>query len=233
MEISLITPGERNNHAQPLSERILYHFSLDRSFSRICADVKKREHFLTILSDLTDDSDEILYRQKILKDFESNPDLLEQLASLSSRFEELRLAQKSAGKDEFRLNTEGTESAASSKNILQIQAVSLKRALLFVQAYGELLSKFQLHSEGLNRLYVACKETYEHPDFERLISFCSKYERLSTNGYVDFKLELSYDRQIKNCTLIDHRYIHVTEPEAKKKGFFLRFNAVNTLTARL
>ena len=116
MAISVLYLNERKAYADPLSERILYHLSLDRSFSHICADIKKRECFLSIVSDLTDDRDEILYRQEILKDFESNPTLLEQLISLSVRFEELRITQKSAGKDKYRLNTTGTVSSVSSKN---------------------------------------------------------------------------------------------------------------------
>ena len=83
------------------------------------------------------------------------------------------------------------------------------------------MGKYRLRSQGLNRLYAACKETYEHPDFERLVTFCSKYETVSANGYFDFKLELNDEGCIMGCALIDHRYIHVTPPEYKKKGFSL------------
>ena len=131
MAISILYLNERNNSAEPIQSRILYHLSLDRSFSHICADVKKRERFLYIVSDLTNDKNEILYRQAVVKDFENNPALLEQLASLSARFEELRITQKTAGRDEYRLNATGTASSATAKNILQAQALCLKRALLF------------------------------------------------------------------------------------------------------
>ena len=75
MAISILYLNERNNSAEPIQSRILYHLSLDRSFSHICADVKKRNRFLSVISDLTDDKNEILYRQEVLKDFENNPDL--------------------------------------------------------------------------------------------------------------------------------------------------------------
>ena len=160
MAISILHLSDRISNAEALSDRILYHLSLDRSFAHICADVKKREYFLSVVSNLTNDKNEILYRQEIVKDFVNNPVLLEQLISLSARFEELRIAQKTAGKDEFRLNATGTASSATAKNILQAQALCLKRALLFIKAYGELLEKYELKSDGLKSLYSSCKEIY-------------------------------------------------------------------------
>lgn len=228
MAISILYLQERKNSAEPIQGRILYHLSLDRSFSHICADVKKREYFLSVVSDLTNDKNEILYRQEVIKDFETNPALLEQLVSLSTRFEELRITQKTAGKDEYRLNATGTASSATAKNILQTQALFLKRALLFIKAYGELLKKYVLQSQGLKNLYSACKEMYESPDFTKLINFCSKYENFSAGGYWDFKVSLNGEGHIEACELIDHRYIHVTDPERKKKGFSLFKKAEET-----
>lgn len=219
MSISILRLNGPKNYAEPLRDRIIYHLSLDRSFSHICADIKKREYFLSVVSDLTNDKNEILYRQEIVKDFENNPALLEQLMSLSARFEELRITQKIAGKDEYRLNLTGTSSTATAKNILHSQSLSLKRAWLFVKAYGELLEKYDLQSRGLKELYAACKETYESPDFAKLITFCSKYEYFSASEYWDFKFALNDEGRIESYELIDHRYIHVTDPELKKKGF--------------
>ena len=221
MVISILYLNERKNSAEPIQGRILYHLSLDRSFSYICADVKKREYFLSVVSNLTNDKNEILYRQAVVKDFVNNPDLLEQLASLSARFEELRITQKTAGRDEYRLNATGTASSATAKNILQVQALCLKRALLFIKAYGELLEKYELKSHGLKSLYSSCKEMYDSPDYAKLITFCSKYENFSAGGYWDFKFAMNDEGRIESYELINHRYIHVTDSELKKKGFSL------------
>ena len=221
MAISILYLSERASKAEQISERILYHLSLDRSFAHICADVKKRNRFLSVVSDLTDDKNEILYRQEILKDFENNPTLLDQFISLCARFEELRVSQKDAGKEEYRLNATGTASSAASKNIFGAQALCLKRALLFVKAYGELLAKFDLKSDGLINLFTACRELYENPEFSKLITFCSKYENFSASGYWDYKFTLNDEGRIEEYALIDHRYIHVTNPDMKKKGFSL------------
>ena len=221
MGISLLYLHERKNHAHPLLDSVLYHLSLDRSFSRICADVKKRERFLSVLTDLTDDQDEILYRGEILRDFERNPTLIEALSSLSARFQELRITQKTTGRDDLRLTATKTESAAASKNILETQALCLKRALLFVRAYGECLEGSDLRSQGLRAFLRSCKETYESPDFDRLLTFCSKYETVSAGGYWNFRLALNEEGAMEDCSLIDGRYIHVSNPDQKKKGFSL------------
>lgn len=229
MAISILYLNECKSKAASISERILYHLSLDRSFSHVCADVKKRNQFLSVVSDLTDDENEILYRQEILRDFENNPTLLDQLMSLSVRFEELHLMQKNAWKDEYRLNATGTASSAASKNILGVQALCLKRALLFVKAYGELLAKFDLKSNGLINLFTVCKELYENPEFSRLITFCSKYENFSASGFWDYKFTLNAEGRIEEYALIDHKYIHVTDPDIKKKGFSLFKKAEETI----
>ena len=221
MAISILYLNGRKSGAKPISEKIIYHLSLDRSFAHICADVKKRNRFLSVVSDLTDDKNEILYRQEILKDFENNPDLLDQFISLSTRFEELRVSQMDVGKAEYRLNATGTASSAASKNILGAQALCLKRALLFVKAYGELLAKFDLKSDGLKSLFTACNELYENPEFSKLIMLCSKYENFSASGYWDYKFTLNDEGRIEEYALIDHKYIHVTDHDVKKKGFSL------------
>ena len=221
MVISILYLDKNKSNIVPLSDKILYHLSLDRSFAHICVDVKKRECFLSTLLNLTDDADEVLYRQEVLKDFENNPVLLEQLVSLSKRFEDLRTTQKISVRDERRLNAAGTSSREASKNILQAEALCFKRALLFVKAYGELLAKFELKSRGLKHFYADCKEIYEKNDFSRLVKFCSKYEYFSEKGFWDFKFALNDEGRIVEYGLIDHRYIHITDLELKKRGFTL------------
>lgn len=221
MEFSLLHSKENVSHSVQLSDKILYHFSLDRSFSYICADVNKRKYFLSVISELIYDKNEIIYRQEIIKDFYNYPSLLEELVSLAARFEELRLSQKSKNPDEYTLNTQKTASATALKNILRIQAFYLKRALFFVKAFGEILSEFEFKSKGLSNLLAVCKEIYENPEFPKMLAFCSKYENFSEIGFWDFKFTLNNEARIKEYSLIDHRYIHVNS--LKQKNKFLDF----------
>ena len=229
MAISVLHLKERKTQAEPLPGRVLYHLSLDRAFSHICHDVKKQQRFMSVISNLMDDTSEILFRQAILKDFESNPTLLNELTALSARFEELRVSQKNIRRDELGSNSTGTASSTASKNILSTKALCLKRALLFVKAYGDLLAQFDLNSNGLRSLLSACKELSENAEFSKLITFCSKYEYFSEYGYLDYKYVLNDEGCIETYELIDHRYIHVTDPAIKKKSVSL-FKKVNVVT---
>lgn len=219
MAISLLylTP----NNARHLSERILYHLSVDRSFSYICSDVGKREQFLSVVSNLTDDKEEILYRQEILRDFEQNPTLLAELQSLSVRLAELQSSQKNAVKDSYRIFSSGTASLATAKNLLQVWALCLKRALLFVRAYGNLLKKSDIRSNGLQSLASACQEICGNPDFDKLLAFCSCYEQFSASCFWNFRFALDETGRIDEFALIDRQYVCMPAPPPKKKGFAL------------
>lgn len=203
-------------NTEKTNEKIIYHLSLDSSFSFICPDVKKREYFLSVISEMSSDEKTIIYRQDIIRDFEANPALLRQLTDLSSRFEELKATYKSIKKDSRHFNAGKKESVTSAKNILQTQALCLKRALLFVKAYGELLSECKLCSTGLTKLYSASNKICENEDYSKLITLCSKYENLSLNKYLDFKFSLNTQGNIEEYSLIDHRYIRITDPQLKK-----------------
>ena len=229
MAISLLHRADSQAKVSPMDPRVLFHLSLDRSFSYVCADVNKRDRFLSILSALTDDPSDIRYRQEVIRDLYENPMLSEQLFSLFSRFEELMVAQKNAGRDEYRLNATRNTSLTSAKNILQTQALCLKRALLFVKAFGELLAGYSLRSSALLDLLGACREIYESPSFEKLVHYCAKYEKFSANGFLDFKVTWNEEGRIAAYELIDHRYIRITDPELKKKGFSLFKKADETV----
>lgn len=221
MGISLLHAPRASGSAGAADKKLLYHFSLDRSFAYICPDVNKRERFFSVVTQLTADGDEIGFRQDVLKDFMRYPDLLEQLTSLYARFEELSRAQKTAGRDEFRLRVNGNASVESSKNLLQAQALCLKRALLFVKSFGDLLARYELRSEGLRAFADSCRALYENAAFAEMLTLCGKYANFSAGGFLDFRFALSEEGRIAAYGLIDHRYIHVTDPDLKRKGFSL------------
>lgn len=220
MAIRLLYSDTPSSHATPVSARILYHLSLDRSFAYICADVKKREHFLSVLSTLTDDKEEIQYRQEILQDFTRHPSILQALLSLYTRFNELKVSHANVRKQFLHMNANAA-SFSACQNVLQAQALCLKRGLLFVQSFGDLLTSCALSSRGLQALCSACCALYKHPSFPQLLSYCSKYEHFSGSGFKDFQFTLQQDGHIASYDLIDHKYIHVTDPDMKKKGFSL------------
>ncbi len=220
MAISLLHPTQSN--ANPLPERMLYRLSLDRAFAYICTDVSKRERFLSVVSALSCDEQEIRYRQEILQDLDKAPELLAQLLSLSSRFEEQKASCKTAVADSYRMLSSNTMSLAAAKNLLQIWALCLKRALLFVKAYGELSDSFEIRSAGLQRLADACREICGNPAYEELLAFCSRFEQIGAEDFWDFRFALDGDGRIDEFELIDRKKLPLPDTVPKKKGF-LRF----------
>ena len=221
MAYSLLHPQAGTFHANQLDSKILYHLSFDRSVSRISADVKKQKSFLSVVSTLTDDVAEIEYRREIIRDFRENLKLFSDFVSLCKRFDDLHLSAKNAGKDDFRLAVTQDVSFDSAKNILRTNALLLKRALLFVKAFGELLCSYSLRSQALTQLLSELKGIYENSDYEKTLSFCTKYENLSTIGILNFRFEINEFGKLTSYELVDHRHIRITDPDLKRKGFSL------------
>ena len=221
MAYSLLHPQAGTSHATQLDSKILYHLSFDRSVSRISADVKKQKSFLSVISMLTDDVAEIEYRREIIRDFRENPKLFSDFVSLCKRFDDLHLSAKNAGKDDFRLVVTQDVSFDSAKNILRTNALLLKRALLFVKAFGELLCSYSLRSQALTQLLSELKGIYESSNYEKLLLTCTKYESLSTIGFLDFRFEINEFGKLTSYELVDHRHIRITDPDLKRKGFSL------------
>lgn len=222
MGYSLLYLRESGKGAGAVSEKALYDLSVDRVFARVCTDSERRERFLKILTHPLSDMDEILYRQGVLKDFVSCPELIERLTALSLRFCELAVSHVELEREARGLKRTGTASRDASKNILQAQALCLKRALMFVKAFGEALCEYDLHSKGLLALRSFCTEIYGKKEYAELLRLCKKYERFSECGYWDFRFVFSDDGCIESYDLVDRRFIRITDPELKRKGISFR-----------
>ncbi|MBQ8509632.1 MAG: hypothetical protein IJ493_06965 [Clostridia bacterium] len=219
MAISLLYPDGIAPTAVLPDEGLLSHLSLEGAFGVICPDVKRRGYFMRVLSELNTDRRVIEYRQRILMDFRGNPTLLPRLTALSERFDALRSTAKQAAREDFRLTIDDSRSPDAAKNLLAARALDCKRALLFVKAFAELLSCGTIQSEGLLSLRKACAEIADGADFPKLLALCAKYENGGIHGFTDCKITLGEDGRIADCQLIDHRHIHITDPDQKRKAF--------------
>lgn len=138
--------------------------------------------------------------------------------SLSVRLEELADAHRQAGREERRLRLDGQESMPALKNVLQMRAVNLRRALLFAKGFAEILAGCAEKASAFAELYEVCAEMTAGDAFEEMLVYCAKYERLQTSGHMDLRLTWDGDGRIEGCELIDHRYIRVSDPDLKKRG---------------
>ena len=117
MSISLLHPARAGARPLPIGERVCYQLSLDRAFEYICADVKKREIFFSVLRELSCDPETIRYRQAVLQDLLEDPSLAEQLSPMLARFDSLRDSQEQTAREEARLTTmEGRESELRARS---------------------------------------------------------------------------------------------------------------------
>jgi len=206
-----------------LGDSTLYHLSLDRAFSIVCPHKEEKDYFLSELSRPLTCPDTILERQEILKDFMEHPSLFSDLTNLYSRFHELLISNKEAGKGYLHIQVNRTQSLDSVKNQLQTYALYCKRALLFVQALGQLLFDTPICSRGLIALREGFLQISRAPDFQTMISYCTKFENFTTSGALDFRISLGEDGYIAGVEWIEHEHIRITDPDLKiKRGFLFQ-----------
>lgn len=221
MPISLLYP-EQLPPLLEIDSDIIYHLSLDLVFARICSDRAKCEFFLRTLARVPSDHLIIEYRQAIIRDFRDHPEMLEKLLELFSQFSELIIFHKQNNKDSFRLQVEGTGSATSHKNLLQMRARNLLRSLNLIRGVADILLSDDLRSDGLHRLGDVCNKFTHGEAYTRLLNMCRKYSNYSVAGFTDCKLVVNDEGEISNCELIDHRHVRITD-SALGQSRFLRF----------
>lgn len=200
-----------------ITPKVLAHLSLDRSLAAILHDQRLYDSLIRVLSEFSQDIDTIHYRHDILRDFSANSELLSALSSLNERFEELRISAENTKRDSFRINIEGSDSLQTAENLLRTNALTCKRALLFIKAFYELLAAARLTSEGLRRFASECQSLCKAEKFESLLSLCVKYELPRPGKVYDFRAVLDDRGRIISYRLIDHRHIHITDPEISQK----------------
>ncbi len=200
--------------------RLIYHLSIDRSFAKICSDINKTKYFFSVLSAPLTKKEAIEYRKEILIDFNEIDGLFAEFCSLYKRFDELRELQRSAKKNNYRINSSNESSAKEAGNNIQTNAIALKKALLFIKGFGELLSKYELRSKGLLKFKEECKKISENENYDQLIKLCSKYEYLSTLTSLAFRLVIDENGRMDEYSFIDPNKLDLFGNEEKPRGFF-------------
>ncbi len=201
--------------------RLIYHLSIDRAFSDICADVNKKEYFYSVISRISQDVNEIEYRKNILYEFHKEPHLYSDIVSLFTRFESLHSSMGKLNKEVFHNSMSRTLSFSAAQNLIQARAVGCKRALLFVKSFYDTLSSYEFESECFEHFRKECALIVENENFNELVAFCSKYEDFSQSGYLDFRISVNDGGRVGTFQCIEHKYVEINDPELKRKGFSL------------
>ncbi len=221
-----LSPGEPDTGK--IGPRTLYHFSLDSTFAHISEDDAARRALFTILSLPCQKSYMIDYRQEILRVFAANPDFLYDFAGLYDRFNGLKEGHDRERQAMLRAihNSTAGASAQTLKNLLQANAITLKRCLQFVRALSDLCAKHRILSEeckaaGLKRLAKEAAALSDAPAFAALTALCSRFEAMEVDAVLDFAVSIGDGGQITQCAMIEHKYLHIFDPEETNRRFRL------------
>lgn len=227
MNISLLYAAELS--ATEISKTVLYDLSLDKSFSAICSDSKKRATFLDILSRPLHTKAEIGYRQEILRDFTENPESFEALARGFDRLCGIFADDEKQRAALFRERGihVNEKSVASARNHLQIASTTLKRCLLELSTLDRLFETFPVKSHGLCALRDKLRGTVRTAEFDALLRWTSKFETYSAVVAYDCRLRLGASGKVEVCQLIPNTAkMHATQdPQKKTLRFFQKQRA--------
>ncbi|MBQ7983413.1 MAG: hypothetical protein IJ302_07580, partial [Clostridia bacterium] len=200
--------------------RTLYHLSLDRTFAQICDDDPPRAVFLKVLAMPSTDPAVITYRQQLLAELCAQPDFFDELMNLYGRFKGLwdsHDRERQAMMRHIHNSTAGA-SAQTLKNLLQANALTLKRCLSFLRGISDLFAEFHVGGEecksvALKRLARETGEISKSAAYDQLLSLCSRFEEMGIDAVLDFHATLGESGQIEICRMIDHKYLNIVDPD--------------------
>ena len=202
-----------------IGPRTLYHLSLDKTFAAICDDELPRSVFLKVLSMPSTDPAVITYRQQLLQELAAKPAFFPELQDLYGRFKGLRDShdrERQAMMRQIHNSTAGA-SAQTLKNLLQANALTLKRCLAFVRSISDLLGDFRIgedcRSVALKRLFRETSEISKSASYDRLSALCKRFEDMGIDSVYDFAASLGESGQIEICRMIEHKHLHISDPD--------------------
>ncbi len=220
-----------------IGTRTLYHLSLDKTFAAICEDDVPRSVFLKVLSMPSTDPAVITYRQQLLQTFAANPRFFPELLDLYGRFKGLwdsHDRERQAMMRQIHNSTAGA-SAQTLKNLLQANALTLKRCLAFVRSLSDLCGEFHIggddcRSAALKRLAREVGEISKSAAYDKLCALCSRFEDMGVDAIYDFSAKLGDSGQIELCRMIDHKYLKIVDPDLqpRRRWFSRRVEEENT-----
>ncbi len=207
-----------------IGPRTLYHLSLDRSADLFLEEPGDRDVFLKTIAKPLITVRAINYRQAILRDFLANPEFYSGLATVYAQFEGLRqshIRERQAMMRRVHNTTAGT-SADTLKALLMANAVTLGRCLSFIRSISDIFRRTlghnaELQSEGLKLLKQEADTVSTSEAFEDLIKLCKTFENMGIDDPIDVRVRMNEMGQMEDCSLIDHKFIHIADRDAPRK----------------
>ena len=148
--ISLLYRNSTTKKAPLLSAEALDALMIDDAISLVIPEKEKRNHFLNILSEPLIDTEDILYRQDILRDFMSHRFLLANLSDLFGAFVSVVLEyNKTRQNNKLTYRKVVGSLIDSGASTLQSSSILIRDLLLLLQKLDASIEGLSLHSAGL------------------------------------------------------------------------------------
>lgn len=192
-----------------IGEKLLYHLSLDASFSVICQGLPSNtsKDFLQVLSAPLINEEDFVYRREILHDFMRNPDLLGRMAQSLGEFEESKIAFQELKKEILARNFGIRSTLGGSRESVREGAELLMNMLGHIKRLQEILDLYSPASRGLCALAANLRQLTCHGEFAHMLSILRRIDNVCLPTALTVSLTLNRAGRIAGC--------HLTEPLSK------------------
>ncbi len=228
--ISLIYRNSTPKKAPPLSAEALESLMIDDAISLVILEKEKRNHFLKILSEPLIDTEDILYRQDILRDFLSHRFLLANLSDLFGVFVSVVLEYNKTRQNNKLTYRKAVGSLIDSGvSTLQSISVLIRELLLLLQKLNASIEGLSLHSAGLLALRNRLHTIAQSDAFPKLLSIVQKYDRLTAfHLHADIAFDLDENAKLTEVRLlssVEEMPVSKPQKEAKKMRLFKKHDS--------
>lgn len=212
----LLTRSEKEHGMSVISD-----LQIDRAFRLICPDPMIRESFFSVLAIPLTDVDEIHERQKIVKTFCENPQLLDRLIDLVRR---IAVTKNAWDSERSRLlqskNINPTDKSMvlwSARGTLVLTAHYLRIFVNCIRDMHESLNMFGCADGWLGRLKDRLYAVGCTSDTEELIAYADHIEKHLENAHT-YEVEFEFDEELRMSPVFlrEFKFLQAVKKEQKK-----------------
>ena len=236
MKISLLY-GDPNKKPQPMAgaEQTVYDLSLDRLVAQLCQGEGRADALLRALKTPLTSAEDIVYRQHILQDLDSDRELLRSLSTLLTRYDKIKSDWVELRSGVAHISSAGAEArlecACAS---LKITAVFPRSLASFFGGIAELLDRPTLHSEGLTALRELCRSLVDDSSLGEIVEISDsfRYGEPSERSY-RADIAVTPELEVGLCGIVSSEVCdNEREREAQRKKYLKRLRELDALRAR-
>lgn len=217
------------------AEQTVYDLSLDRLVAQLCPGEGRADALLRALKTPLTSAEDIVYRQHILQDLDSDRELLRSLSTLLTRYDKIKSDWVELRSGVAHISSAGAEArlecACAS---LKITAVFPRSLASFFGGIAELLDRPTLHSEGLTALRELCRSLVDDSSLGEIVEISDsfRYGEPSERSY-RADIAVTPELEVGLCGIVSSEVCdNEREREAQRKKYLKRLRELDALRAR-